>query len=90
MGFPIYIASKGGDDDDVDGRDTESPDGEGADDGDPDGIAVELCPLTQTEGRYGNQRHHGWTDAPEDGCHVWVVLKLTEEDSDGQDNQKRG
>ena len=50
MGFSIYITTKGGDDDDVDGRDTESPDGEGADDGDPDGVAVELGPLTQTEG----------------------------------------
>ena len=86
----VCKAGEGGDDDDVDGRDAEGPDGEGADDGDPDGVAVEFCPLSQSEGGYGDEGYDGRSDTSEDGRHVGIVLELAEKDCYCQDDQERG
>jgi hypothetical protein len=43
--FAVEIATEGGEEDDEDRRDTESPDGEGASDGNPDGVAIQLGTL---------------------------------------------
>ena len=85
----VNIPSEAGDDDDVDRRDAECPDGEGTDDGNPDGELIQLRPLSQTECRNGYQRHHRRTYASEDGGHHFVILKLFEEDGDGEDDEER-
>ena len=86
----VEIAGEGGDDNDVDGRNTEGPDGKGADNGNPDGIAVEFGPLSQPEGGYGDEGYDGRSDASEDSRHVGIILELAEKDRYCQDDQERG